>query len=168
MVLKTYGLRTLGTLALIVAALATPSRVAAQLELGTTAPGAAVETLEGKAVDLASFIGKKPVLLEFWATWCPNCRALEPQIASAAKKYGDRVHLVAVAVSANQTPPRVKTYAERNAIPMTFVFDRRGNATGAYDVFATSTIYVLDAKGTIVYSGSGADQDIDAAIAKAF
>jgi thiol-disulfide isomerase/thioredoxin len=152
----------------VVLASVVPASAAAQLELGSKAPAAAVETLDGEPVDLASFIGERPVLIEFWATWCPNCKALEPQIAAAAKKYGDRVRFVAVAVSANQTPPRVKAYAQRNAIPMTFVFDRRGNATGAYDVFATSTIYVVDAKGHIVYSGSGGDQDIEAAIAKAF
>lgn len=145
-----------------------PARAAAQLEPGTKAPAAAVETLEGGAVDLASLFGGKPVLIEFWATWCPNCKALEPQIAAAARKHGERMRFIAVAVSANQTPARVKAYAERHAIPMTFVFDRRGNATGAYDVFATSTIFVLDAKGTIVYSGAGGDQDIEAAIAKAF
>lgn len=147
---------------------AVPSEIAAQLEVGAKAPAAAVEDLDGTATDLASFIGGKPALIEFWATWCPNCKALEPQIAAAAKKYGDRVRFVAVAVSANQTPPRVKAYAERNAIPMSFVFDRRGHATGAYDVFATSTIFVVDAKGVIVYAGTGGDQDIDAALAKAF
>ena len=168
MVLKRQSVRLAVAFALSIVAIAAPTRVAAQLEVGATAPAAAVETLDGKAVDLSSFIGDKPVLIEFWATWCPNCKALEPQIAAAARKYGDRVRFVAVAVSANQTPPRVKAYAERNAIPMTFVFDRRGNATGAYEVFATSTIYMVDATGKIVYEGTGGDQDIDAAIAKAF
>jgi hypothetical protein len=51
---------------------------------------------------------------------------------------------------------------------MTFVFDRRGNATGAYEVFATSTIYMVDTTGKIVYEGTGGDQDIEAAIAKAY
>jgi thiol-disulfide isomerase/thioredoxin len=168
MVLKKRWMLAITTLAIVAAMLGAPSGAAAQLELGTKAPAAAVETLDGTALDLATFIGEKPVLIEFWATWCPNCKALEPQIAAAAKKYGDRVRFVAVAVSANQTPPRIKAYVARHGLPMTFVFDRRGNATGAYDVFATSTIYVVDAKGTIVYSGAGGDQDIEAAIAKAF
>jgi thiol-disulfide isomerase/thioredoxin len=161
-------MRMVAAVALAAIALGMPHRVQSQLELGSKAPAAAVETLDGTAVNLSSFVGDKPVLIEFWATWCPNCKALEPQIAAAAKKYGDRVRFIAVAVSANQTPARVKAYAERNGLPMTFVFDRRGNATGAYDVFATSTIYVLDATGTVVYEGAGGDQNIEAAIAKAF
>lgn len=155
-------------MAALLLAIAAPARAAAQLEIGTKAPSAAVETLDGAAIDLSSFIGDKPVLLEFWATWCPQCKALEPQFAAAAKKYGDRVRFVAVAVSANQTPARVKAYAERHTLPMTFVFDRKGNATGAYDVFATSSIFVIDAEGTIVYAGQGGDQDIEAALGKAF
>jgi thiol-disulfide isomerase/thioredoxin len=169
MVLTTQYLRGwMAAIAVALAALAMPAQASAQLDVGTRAPTAAVETLDGKPVDLSTFIGEKPVLIEFWATWCPNCKALEPQIAAAAKKHGDRVRFVAVAVSANQTPARVKAYAERHAIPMTFLYDRRGNATGAYDVFATSTIFVLDAKGTIVYTGAGGDQDIEAALGKAF
>lgn len=145
-----------------------PRAALAQLEVGTKAPAAAVETLDGKPVDLSTFIGDKPVLVEFWATWCPQCKALEPQMQAAVRKYGDRMRFVAVAVSANQTPARVKAYAERHAIPMTFVFDTKGNATGAYDVFATSTIFVIDSKGSIVYAGQGGDQDIEAALRKAF
>lgn len=145
-----------------------PVSASAQLDVGTRAPAAAVSTLDGAAVDLSSFIGDKPVLLEFWATWCPQCKALEPKLAAAARKYGDKVRFVAVAVSINQSPARVKAYAERHEIPMTFVFDTKGNATGAYDVLATSTIVVIDAKGTIVYAGSGGDQDIEAALSKAF
>jgi thiol-disulfide isomerase/thioredoxin len=148
--------------------LAAPAGIGAQLEIGAKAPSAAVETLDGTAADLASFVGETPVLLEFWATWCPQCKALEPQLTAAARKYGDKVRFVAVAVSANQTPARVRAYAERHAIPMTFVFDRKGHATGAYEVFATSTVYVIDAGGTIVYAGQGGDQDIEAALSKAF
>lgn len=148
--------------------LAMPARAEAQLELGTKAPSAMVETLDGTSVDLSTYIGDKPVLLEFWATWCPNCKALEPQLTAAAKKHGDKVRFVAVAVSANQTPARVKAYAERHDMPMQFVYDRKGNATAAYDVFATSTIYVIDAQGTIVYSGQGGEQDIEAALDKVF
>lgn len=42
------------------------------------APGAPLHTLDGTAVDIKSYFGKKPVVLEFWATWCPLCKQLEP------------------------------------------------------------------------------------------
>ena len=169
MVLNTRRLKKMAAAVVVTAlALCTPLPASAQLDVGTKAPAAAVSTLDGAAIDLSSFIGDKPVLLEFWAAWCPQCKALEPKLAAAARKYGDKVRFVAVAVSINQSPARVKAYAERHEIPMTFVFDTKGNATGAYDVLATSTIVVIDAKGTIVYAGSGGDQDIEAALGKAF
>ena len=137
------------------------------LPLGTKAPGALVETLDGKAVDLAQYIGKTPVLIEFWATWCPSCKSLEPALHAAKQKYGRRVRFLAVAVSVNQTPQRAKLYAEKHKLPLEVLFDRKGAATSAYRVFATSTIVVIDRTGTIVYTGQGGDQDIEAAIKKA-
>jgi thiol-disulfide isomerase/thioredoxin len=137
------------------------------LEVGTKAPAAAVQTLDGKPTDLAQFIGKGPVLMEFWATWCPNCRALEPQMQAIAKKYAGRVQIVTVAVSVNQSPERVRSYVQRHKIPGTVVFDRTGAATGAYDVPATSHILVLDRAGKVVYTGMGADQNLEAALRKA-
>ena len=69
------------------------------LPVGTVAPNASVETVDGKPVQLARYIVKgKPTLIQFWATWCGNCKALEPQMSAAAKKYAGKVTLVGVAV----------------------------------------------------------------------
>lgn len=156
------------SLALTLAALAAPLRAQeVGLPVGTKAPGAAVQTLDGKAADLAQYIGKGPVLLEFWATWCENCRALEPQIQTVAKKYAGRLRLVGVAVSVNQSAQAVQRYQLRHPFPGTLVFDKAGAATGAYDVPATSYIVILDRTGKVVYTGLGAEQQLDAAIRKA-
>ena len=157
-------------LMLTVAPTATATAAHAQeigLAVGTKAPGAAVQTLDGKPADLAQYIGKGPVLIEFWATWCENCRALEPQIQAVAKKYAGKLRLVGVAVSVNQSAQRVRTYQQRHPFPGTLVFDKDGNATGAYDVPATSYIVILDRTGKVVYSGLGAEQQLDAAVRKA-
>jgi thiol-disulfide isomerase/thioredoxin len=137
------------------------------IEVGTQAPAAAVETLDGKPFDLAQYIGKGPALFQFWATWCGNCRALEPQINAAMQKYGDQVKFVAVAVAINQSVERVKAYRDAHKMKQEIVFDRKGNAAGNYDVPATSYIVVIDAAGKVVYTGVGSDQNIEAAIRKA-
>lgn len=135
--------------------------------VGTKAPGAAVQTLDGKPADLAQYIGKgTPVLLEFWATWCENCRALEPQIQAVAKKYAGKLKLVGVAVSVNQSAQSVQRYQVRHPFPGALVFDKTGAATGAYDVPATSYVVILDKTGKVVYTGLGAEQQIDAAVRK--
>jgi thiol-disulfide isomerase/thioredoxin len=137
------------------------------LSVGSKAPSAVVHSLDGKPVELASYVGKTPVLIEFWATWCPNCKELEPAMAAAQKKYGARVKFVGVAVSVNESPELVKRYAAKHALPLDVLYDRTGAATDAYDVPATSYVVVIDRKGTVVYTGQGGTQDLDAAIAKA-
>ncbi len=146
------------------------SAVSAQeigLELGTLGPAAAVETLDGKPANLAQWVGKMPVLMEFWATWCANCERLEPTMKAMHAKYGAKVAFIGIAVSVNQTPERVKAYVEKHALPWTQVFDRRGNASGSYDAPATSYVVVLDRTGKVVYTGLGGRQDLETAIRKA-
>ncbi|HTI65655.1 MAG TPA: TlpA disulfide reductase family protein [Gemmatimonadaceae bacterium] len=149
---------------------ATPNAARAQdlgLEVGSTAPPAKVFTLDGKEADLAQYIGKTPMLIEFWATWCPNCQELEPTLLEVAKKYGGRVKFVGVAVSVNENPARVKAFVAKHGLPGDQYFDTKGNATGAYDAPATSYVVVIDKAGKVVYTGLGGKQDLDAAIKKA-
>ena len=137
------------------------------IEIGSKGPAAAVETLDGKPADLAQYVGKAPVLIEFWATWCPNCRELEPHLKAVHAKYSSQVKFVGVSVSVNQSPDRVKAYVAKHEIPGDQFFDRNGTATGAYDVPATSYVVVLDKSGKVVYTGLGGDQDLEKAIKKA-
>ena len=137
------------------------------IALGSTAPAAAVQTLDGKPANLSRWIGKTPVVLQFWATWCPQCKELEPTLAAAARRHGSRVKFVAVAVSANQSPERVRRHLARSPMPLDFVYDAEGEATGAYDVPATSYVVVIDRAGKVVYTGLGGKQDIEAALKKA-
>jgi thiol-disulfide isomerase/thioredoxin len=137
------------------------------LPVGTRAPvSTIVHTLDGKQFDLGQYVGKTPVLLEFWATWCPNCKELEPTMDLVAKKYAGKMKFVAIAVSVNQSPERVKLYAEKHALPLEVYFDTKGNAADAYDAAATSYIVVLNKAGTVVYTGLGGTQNLEAAVKK--
>jgi thiol-disulfide isomerase/thioredoxin len=137
------------------------------IDIGTKGPAAAVQTLDGKTIDLSSYVGKGPVLIEFWATWCPNCKELEPALLATQKKYASRVRFVGVAVSVNQSPAKVKAYVAKHGIRHDILFDANGKAAEAYDVPATSYVVVLDGKGKVVYTGLGGKQDLEAAVKKA-
>ena len=136
------------------------------IQVGAQAPGAPIETLDGKTVDLGTIIAGKATLLEFWASWCGNCRLLEPAMTAAHAKYKDRVQFVTVAVSLNQTVEQVKAYQARHKVPGTFLYDRRGDASEAYDAPATSFVVIIDKAGKVVYTGVGGRQALDAALAK--
>lgn len=137
------------------------------IAVGEKAPGGPLETLTGQTVDLASYLGTQPTVIEFWATWCGNCKQLEPTLRAAHAKHGKTVRFVTVAVSVNQSIERVKAWQNANKMPGDLLYDRKGTVSGAYDVPATSYIVVADKTGKIVYTGVGGTQNIDAAIAKA-
>ena len=137
------------------------------IAVGAAAPGAAVETLDGKAADLSEYIGKTPVVLEFWATWCPLCKKLEPAMQAAREKYAGRVTFVSVGVKDNQTASKQLAYSNEMHIGGTFVFDRDGKAVAAYKAPHTSYVVVIDKMGKVVYTGVGPDQNMDTAVAKA-
>ena len=120
--------------------LALPVALAGQdvgLPLGTTGPAVTLADLDGKVVDLGQYVGKQPVLLEFWATWCPLCKALEPSL---------KRHLAAA------------------PLPFPVLYDANGAAVRAYQAPTTSYIVVLDRAGKVVYTGAGAEQDIAAVL----
>jgi len=151
-------------------ALLAPERASAQeagIMLASAAPGASVVTLDGKQVDLSTYIGKKPVLLEFWATWCPLCKQLESQMQEAREVFGDKVTFVSVGVRDNQSPEKQRMYAEMRHLGGEFVFDKDGKAVAAYKVPHTSYLVVIDADGKVVYTGVGAEQNVKGAIARA-
>jgi len=137
------------------------------IDVGTTAPAVTVNALDGKAVDLSKYIGKTPILIEFWATWCPNCRELMPTLLQTEKKYGKRVKFLALAVAINQSPEKVRRWLAAHPLPHETLYDTDGKAAGAFDAPATSYVVVLDKTGKVVYTGLGGKQDLDAAVRKA-
>lgn len=137
------------------------------IPVGQTPPAVTLENLNGDTVSLARWVGKKPVIVEFWATWCPICEELLPRMEAAHKTYGDRAEFVVVAVAVNQSKNSVRRHLEKHPMPFTFLWDGNGAAVRAFQAPSTSYIAVLDAKGRVVYTGVGEDQDIEAAMQKA-
>jgi thiol-disulfide isomerase/thioredoxin len=137
------------------------------IAVGAHAPSAAVRSLDGKPIDLGGLVGTGPAVVEFWATWCPNCKELEPTMAAAASKYGGQVRFVTVAVAINESIDRVRKHIAAHPLAGAVVYDADGNAATAYDAPATSYVVVIDRAGRVVYTGVGGTQDIEAAIHKA-
>jgi thiol-disulfide isomerase/thioredoxin len=152
---------------LLLTALAGPARAQDEgIALGAAAPAVVVNDIDGKPVNLADYIGKQPVLLEFWATWCSVCEELLPKVKAAHDVYGGKVVFFGVNVTVNQTPERVRRWIASNDPPYRTLYDDKGVSTRAYEAPVTSYIVIIDKAGKVAYTGTGADQDLAGALAR--
>ena len=146
---------------------AAPGRVTAQesgIAVGAKAPVVKVNDLDGKPVDLGQYIGKQPVLLEFWATWCELCEELLPRVRSAHAAYGSKVEFIGVNVTVNQSPERVRKYVQKHQPGFRTLYDDQGTSIRAYQVPTTSYVVIVDRGGNVAYTGTGGDQDLEKAL----
>lgn len=137
------------------------------IDIGQVPTAVAIEDLDGKAVDLRQYIGRKPVLIEFWAEWCDVCDALQPRLEAAARQYAGKAEVLVVAVAVNQSKRSVRRHAEKHPMPGRLLWDTSGRATRAFEAPSTSYVVVLDAKGRVTYTGVGANQDLAGALRRA-
>ncbi|MGH7580594.1 MAG: TlpA family protein disulfide reductase [Gemmatimonadales bacterium] len=136
----------------------------AGLAVGAVAPAVTVKDLDGAPVDLARHLGKEPLFLEWWATWCEQCDALLPKVRAAQAELGDRVRFYGINVAVNQSPARVRRYVESNEVPFRTLYDGEGASTRAYAAPATSYVVIVDRTGRVAYTGIGGDQDFIGAL----
>lgn len=122
--------------------------------------------LDGRDVDLGQYLGKRPIFLEYWATWCSICTDLMPRVRAAQKKYGNAVEFIGVNVAVNQSVDRVRRYAAKEKPPFRIVYDAKGESTRAYAAPTTSYIVIVDRTGKVAYTGVGKEQQFEAALAK--
>lgn len=156
------GWATLAMLCSLVAGRAQAQEVG--IGVGSRAPAVVVQALDGSPVDLATLIGRKPFLLEFWATWCEVCEALLPTVRQAHEEFGKQVEFLGVNVAVNQTPARVRKYVATHQPPFRTLYDSLGVSTRAYGAPTTSFVVIVDRAGTVSYTGTGASQDLATAL----
>jgi thiol-disulfide isomerase/thioredoxin len=136
------------------------------ISVGSKAPVVSVPDLDGRPVNFGNVIGKQPLFLEFWATWCPICEGMLPRVHAAKARFGDRVTFIGVNVAVNQTRERVKRYITQHPVPFQVVYDEGGVSTRAYDAPQTSYIVIIDRTGKVAYTGVGTDQKFEEALAR--
>lgn len=154
---------------LLLAVIAGAGPVRAQVRppaVGDLAPVVMVNDLDGHPVRVGVAPGKRGAVIEFWATWCEVCAALMPNVVAAHAKYGDRVDFIGVNVTVNENKGRVKRFVEQHRPPFRTVYDTAGVSQRAFGASTTSYVVIVDATGRIRYTGSGANQDLTAALAK--
>jgi peroxiredoxin len=124
-------------------------------ESGQVAPAWELKDLDGKAVKLADFKGKV-VLLNFWATWCPPCRAEIPDLVSLQQQYSPQ-GLVVIGVALDEGgAARVRPFVKKFGIEYPVVIGNQKIAQAYGGIDAVPTTFVIDRKGTVVAEQKGA------------
>ena len=115
--------------------------------VGMAAPDFELQNLDGQSVSLNDLKGK-PVLINFWATWCPPCRSEMPYI----QQVYDEMHekgLVVLAINIGESSSKVKSFLQDNDLSLPVLLDTRGVVAQRYNIKGIPTTFFIDKDGTI-------------------
>jgi thiol-disulfide isomerase/thioredoxin len=121
---------------------------------GESAPDFTLVDLEGNQVSLSDFRGKT-VFINFWATWCPPCRAEMPEIEAVYQEYKDK-GVVVIGVDILEPEDVVRQFVEQGGYSWTFVLDISGEVAANYRITAIPTSFFIDREGIIQAVNIGA------------
>lgn len=120
------------------------------LNKGDTAPGFELTNLDGDKVRLSELKGKK-IILNFWATWCPPCKAEMPHMQNYYEDFAedDNVEILAVNLTSGDSEKSVKKFVKDYGLTFQVPMDVTGEIGEKYQAITIPTSYMIDTKGRI-------------------
>jgi thiol-disulfide isomerase/thioredoxin len=126
----------------------------AGVQVGSTAPNFTLKDVQGRTVSLADFRGKV-VFLNFWATWCPPCRAEMPSMERLNEVLGKEQFAI-VAVNVEEDPQGVRDWLKKNPHRFTVLLDPQAKAQNLYKVFRFPETFLIGKDGKVLQHYIGA------------
>ncbi|MBI3589031.1 MAG: redoxin domain-containing protein [Candidatus Liptonbacteria bacterium] len=128
------------------------------------APDFTLQKLTGGTISLSEFRGKKPVVVDFWASWCPNCRRDMPKLNIFYEKYKNKVEVIGVNLQEGKST--VKDFIASRGISFQIALDPSGQASNAFGIQYTNTHFLIDKAGNLVRTipGDISEADIESLI----
>lgn len=116
-----------------------------------TAPDFSVYDADGNAHKLSDFRGK-PVILNFWATWCGYCKMEMPDFDTKYQEYGDEIHFLMINVTdgIQETVEKAAAYVAEQGFAFPVYYDTEQSAAVGYNLSGLPVTYLLDADGNLV------------------
>jgi peroxiredoxin len=104
---------------------------------------------DGNTVKLSDFVGK-PIVLNFWATWCPYCVVEMPAFDKASKELSDVTFLMLNATSSEgESLAKAKSFIQQNGYEFPVLYDTRGEATRAFGISSYPMTFFIDSDGVV-------------------
>jgi len=122
----------------------------------TPAPDFTAYTAAGEAVKLSEYKGK-PIVLNFWASWCGPCQSEMPDFDAKHKALGDKVQFLMVNMTGGrETLATAKKFIADKGYTFPVLYDTEADAATVYGVYSLPTTYFVDANGNLVAQATGA------------
>ncbi|WP_138417342.1 TlpA disulfide reductase family protein [Aquibacillus sediminis] len=123
------------------------------LEKGEIAPDFELQTLDGETVRLSDYRGQR-VMVNFWATWCPPCRAEMPDMQQFYEEKD--VAVLAVNLTSTETSIEdVREFIEEMGLTFPILMDDEGELAASYQIQAYPTSYMIDSNGRTSFIAQG-------------
>lgn len=142
-----------GGIALVVLAVIVILTAGGSASAGTSQYDFTLQALGGGTLSLADYEGKI-VLVNFWATWCPPCKAEMPELHQYYLEHADQ-GFVMIAVNVNETPSLAESFITQNGYTFPVAFDSGGTVAQQYGVSGMPTSVVFDGDGEVIFRQSG-------------
>ncbi|QMV43058.1 TlpA family protein disulfide reductase [Cohnella cholangitidis] len=137
------------------AALIEAANIPEKPQIGFTAPSFSLTGTDGKIYDLKKLRGK-PVILNFWASWCGPCKDEAPSFVKLDKQYGDRLQIIAVNLTATDSVQSAREFAQNYGFKFPVVFDTDGQVGAKYEIRPIPSTMFIDSDGIITDGVLGA------------
>ncbi|WP_054534226.1 TlpA family protein disulfide reductase [Herpetosiphon geysericola] len=114
-------------------------------------PAMVLKTVDGDSFNPAEYRGK-PLIINFWASWCEPCKEEMPALVRTAERYGDKIAVVGINLTDQDKDQEIRRFIQRYAVTYPIALDNERVAQQAFGIFNIPVTFFIDSEGIIRYT----------------